>query len=113
MVEKKLVLLSTVTVLCVVVRFCRAPMPATWSSEGLDGDGDGRRDPFDPADAIASQASFMCKLLEAVTADSSLTGEPVELALAAYNAGLGAVQRHDGIPPYADTRNYVKAILGR
>jgi soluble lytic murein transglycosylase-like protein len=35
-----------------------------------------------------------------------------QLALAAYNAGPAAVEEHEGVPPYAETENYVKAILG-
>lgn len=85
-------------------------MPGTWIGEGVDGDGDGIRDPFNPADAIASQAAFMCKLLAAVSADRALTGDPIDLAVAAYNAGLGAVQKYAGVPPYAETRNYVRRI---
>ena len=85
-------------------------MPGTWLSEGVDGDGDGIRDPFNPADAIASQASFMCKLLAAVIADQGLTGDSIDLALAAYNAGLGAVQQYHGIPPYPETQAYVTRI---
>ena len=85
-------------------------IPATWAQAGVDGDDDGIRDPFNPADALASQAALLCQLLAAITADRQLVGDPLDLALAAYNAGLGAVQRARGIPPYPETRNYVHRI---
>lgn len=85
-------------------------LPSTWATEGIDGDGDGTADPFRPADAIASQAGYLCTLLTAVTADPQLTGDRLELALAAYNTGLGAVQRHRGVPPYPETQQYLRRI---
>ena len=73
-------------------------MPGTARAYGLT-------DPFDAAKAIDAQAHLMHDLLEQF-------GGKVSLALAAYNAGPGAVQRYGGVPPYAETRAYVSKILG-
>ncbi|HSA51319.1 MAG TPA: peptidoglycan DD-metalloendopeptidase family protein [Yinghuangia sp.] len=81
--------------------------PATWAVHGVDGDGDGDRDIWDPADAIASQGSYNCKLAGIVR---PLGGDTQALMLAAYNAGPGAVQKYNGIPPYKETTNYVRVI---
>lgn len=59
-------------------------------------------DPYDPATNIEAGIRHLKSLLEKL---------PVALALAAYNAGEGAVQRFNGIPPYQETRNYVSRIL--
>lgn len=85
-------------------------MPGTWDVYGTDGDGDGQADPFNPIDSIASQARYMCVLAETV-ARFGLPGELTPLILAAYNAGPGAVQNYRGIPPFAETQNYVVKIL--
>ncbi|GAA4490988.1 hypothetical protein GCM10023094_55100 [Rhodococcus olei] len=82
-------------------------MPGTWATWGKDYDGDGKADPNSIGDAVMSQAHFMCALYQNV---SSIPGEPVALTLAAYNAGPGAVQAHRGVPPYAETQNYVAKI---
>ncbi len=58
---------------------------------------------FDPAQAIDGAA----KLLKSLLSEFGRT----DLALAAYNAGPGAVHRYDGIPPYAETQNYVRRIM--
>lgn len=72
-------------------------MPATAAAYGL-------RDPFDPVASIDAQARMMSELLGRFGS--------VELALAAYNAGPGAVGSCGCIPPYAETRNYVAKITG-
>jgi soluble lytic murein transglycosylase-like protein len=59
-------------------------------------------DPYDPASNIEAGIKHLKSLLQRL---------PVALALAAYNAGEGAVQRFNGIPPYPETRNYVSRIL--
>ena len=59
-------------------------------------------DPYDPAANLEAGITHLKSLLQRL---------PVALALAAYNAGEGAVQRFNGIPPYPETRNYVSRIL--
>ncbi len=85
-------------------------IPEVWSIYGTDADGDGRANPFDPADSVATSAKYNCYLSGQVRA---LGGDPTELRLAAYNAGLGAVQRYNGVPPYRETQDYVKRVSKR
>ena len=86
-------------------------MPATWASSGTDGDGDGRADPMNPADAVQSQARYMCGQIQQVKG-AQLSGDVLDLALASYNAGFGAVRKAQGIPPYPETQHYVRTIRG-
>lgn len=64
----------------------------------------GVRDSFDPEQNIAAGTRHLAGLLREFHGD-------LPLALAAYNAGVGAVRRHGGIPPYTETRQYVQRIL--
>jgi len=85
-------------------------LPSTWTQYGTDGDHDGIADMRNPADAIISQATYMCHLINVVTNLPNLLGEIVDLTLASYNAGPGNVQKHHGIPPFQETTNYVTTI---
>ena len=71
-------------------------MPGTARTYGL-------HDPFDPHRSIAAQAHLMRDLLRQFAS--------VSLALAAYNAGPGAVARCGCMPPYPETRAYVVRVL--
>jgi cell wall-associated NlpC family hydrolase len=85
-------------------------IPTTWATWSRDGDGDGKADPRNPADAIPAQAAYMCHLVDFVKQHPNLTGDIIALALAAYNAGPGNVQKYGGIPPFLETTNYVHKI---
>ena len=60
------------------------------------------RNPFDPRANIDAGVKHLKSLIDRFG---------VELALAAYNAGEGAVRKFNGVPPYRETRNYVSRIL--
>lgn len=72
-------------------------MPET--AERLDVD-----DPFNPAENIRGGVREFSRLVRRYSGN-------LQLALAAYNAGEGAVSRYRGVPPYAETRSYVAKIL--
>jgi soluble lytic murein transglycosylase-like protein len=66
----------------------------------------GITDSFDPAQSLDGGARFLGGLLKQFNGD-------VRLALAAYNAGPGAVKKYGGIPPYQETQRYVPKVLAQ
>jgi soluble lytic murein transglycosylase-like protein len=72
-------------------------MPETAASLGV-------RDAYDPAQNVAGGARYLRGLLDRFHGDQ-------RLAIAAYNAGPGAVEKYGDVPPYAETRNYVQNVL--
>ena len=72
-------------------------MPATAKTLGVT-------DPTNPVQSLEGGAKYLKQQLDRFGGDE-------RLALAAYNAGPGAVQRFGGVPPYAETQNYVKNVL--
>lgn len=78
-------------------------MPGTWTSYGQG------KDPFDGHAGIAAQGRFMGELLKQAKA-SGFKNDPVDLALAGYNAGWGGVMNAGGIPDNGETAQYVTSI---
>jgi soluble lytic murein transglycosylase-like protein len=72
-------------------------MPGTAKRFGL-------KDPFDAAANVAAGTRYLKWLLQRFDGD-------VSLALAGYNAGEGAVDKYNGVPPFNETQNYVKKIV--
>jgi hypothetical protein len=72
-------------------------MPSTAKGLGVNA--------FDPASSIDGAARYLSSLTQQFGSTS--------LALAAYNAGPGAVRQYGGIPPYSETQNYVSSVLSK
>ena len=72
-------------------------MPGTAEQLGVD-------DPFNPWQNIEAGVRYLSSLIERFDGDLSL-------GLAAYHAGERTVRRYSGIPPYRETRNYVRRVL--
>ena len=77
-------------------------MPGTAREIGL-------ANPYDPVQNIAGAVYLLKTRLDKYSAGGDVTMGRI-LALASYNAGMGAVKRHKGVPPYRETRNYVKKV---
>jgi hypothetical protein len=79
-------------------------MPATASAFSVV-------DPFDPVANVMGAADFLDYLRKRFANNLNLQGLPA--LLAAYNAGPSAVEKYDGIPPYAETHKYVRRVIER
>ncbi|MGH8420749.1 MAG: peptidoglycan DD-metalloendopeptidase family protein [Pseudomonas fluorescens] len=88
----------------------------TWKTWGSDADGDGANSPTDGEDAIMALAKLMCSNISWAKTElhqKTLTGDPLELALAAYFCGRQCVLDAKGVPSTGKAREYPQRVLSR
>lgn len=88
----------------------------TYASWGGDADGNGINSPFDPPDALMAQGKLMCDLHAWASrgiAEKWLTGDPLDIALAAYFCGRGCVQKAGGVPAAGMAHDYPGQVKAR
>jgi soluble lytic murein transglycosylase-like protein len=78
-------------------------MPETAKAWGVN--------PHDPIDSLFVAAREMARNVKTYERQGHDKTTAYKLALAAYNAGAGAVAKYHGVPPYKETQNYVKRIM--
>lgn len=81
-------------------------MPSTAAGLGVS-------NAYDPVENVYGSVRYIRSMLDRMSGAKTwneLTWSDLALALAAYNAGPGAVKKHGGIPPYKETRNYVQKV---
>lgn len=83
-------------------------IPSTWATYGHGGS------PNDPQAAIRAMGEYLRDLRAQLkpVIDAHPDVPAVELIMAGYNAGPGAVQNYDGVPPYSETQTYLSRIRG-
>jgi soluble lytic murein transglycosylase-like protein len=83
-------------------------MPYTAKALGIS-------NPYDPAENMKGSIQYLRSRLDTFRQWSGpggrMTYEQIKLAMAAYNAGVGAVKKYNGVPPYRETQNYVRRVL--
>ena len=92
-------------------------MPTTWQKYGKDADGDGVADILGIADSVMASGHFMCDMYTQIDTWKSkrlVSGDTLDLTIAGYNAGLGAVLQSGGMPSgHPDYENQTKPYVAK
>jgi len=92
-------------------------MPGTWDAYGKDADGDGIADILGIADPVMASGNLLCDdyaLIEKWKKEGLVQGDTLDLTIAAYNAGVGAVRRSGGMPSgLPDYENQTKPYVAK